>query len=291
MSKKYKIAFSILLLLLGGSMLGMLYMYREHIAVLNPKGWIALEEQRLIHISTWLMLIVVIPVVFLTLFFAWKYRASRKREKYDPDWDQSHLLECIWWGIPCAIIFVLGVITWKKCHELDPFEPIVTGVKPLKIQVIALQWKWLFLYPEYDIASVSYLRFPEKTPLYFDITSDAPMNSFWIPDLGGQIYAMAGMNTKLHLIADRVGIFKGASANLSGKGFSGMTFVAEATSEEDFEAWVKKVKRSSPSLHFEDYLSLAKPSENVPAASFVLKEPDLYRRIVMKYEEHTCGED
>ena len=252
------------------------------IDVLNPMGMIALKQRSLIYTSTLLMLIVVIPVFILAVVIAWKYRASNEKAKYTPDWDNNILAECIWWGFPLAIIVILSVVVWKSSHELDPFKPIESNAKPITIQVVALQWKWLFIYPEYNIATVNFIQFPEKTPLNFEITADAPMNSFWIPKLGGQIYAMAGMKTKLHLIANEVGIFRGSSANLSGEGFAGMTFTAEASEASDFDKWVRSIQKSSPSLNLETYHQLAKPSSNNPVASYKLQDKDLFEQIVRK---------
>jgi cytochrome o ubiquinol oxidase subunit II len=279
MSKKYKIIFSVLLLI-AVMWLSFLFVDLNKLAVLNPKGFIALKEFRLIVISTFMMLIVVVPVFIMTVFFAWKYHADNTKSKYRPDEDQNHLAEIIWWGVPFIIIGVLGVITWKSCIELDPFKPLQMNNKPLKIQVVALQWKWLFIYPEQKIATVNFFQFPEQTPINFEITADAPMNSFWIPELGGQIYAMPGMSSKLHLIADREGDFRGSSSNLSGTGFSGMVFTAKASSEADFNAWVESVKQSDQVL---DYSKVVEPSSYVPQAFYLLAEDGLYDQIVMKY--------
>jgi cytochrome o ubiquinol oxidase subunit 2 len=253
--------------------------------VLDPAGWVALRERRLLYITTLLMLIVVIPVCVLTVYVAYKFRKSNKEAKYAPNWDYSLLVESIWWGIPCIIIAILSILTYQSCHELDPFRPIQRDAKPLSIQVVALQWKWLFIYPEENIATVNYVQFPKDRPLQFEITSDAPMNSFWIPRLGGQIYAMPGMRTKLHLIADSIGDFPGSSANLSGKGFSGMRFVASASTQEGFDRWVSRVKKQSAKLDQSAYELLAKPSENNPVATYVLAEKKLFDQIIMKYME------
>lgn len=265
------------------TLLGLVVMYSPSIAVLNPQGIIALKERNLIFISIFLMLIVVIPVFIMTTLFAWRYRASNKRAKYDPNWDHSLLAEAIWWGVPFIIVFILAIITWTSTHELDPFQPLETDKKPLNIQVIALQWKWLFVYPEQNIATVNFLNFPEKTPIVFEITADAPMNSFWIPQLGGQIYAMPGMTTQLHLMADQPGQFQGSSANLSGEGFSRMTFIAEATSESDFDQWVQSVKAAADPFGWEEYNQLAKPSVYHSTAAFALSTQDLFKQILMKY--------
>jgi cytochrome o ubiquinol oxidase subunit 2 len=244
---------------------------------------IAEKEYDLMMISTYLMLIVVIPVFILTFVFAWKYRASNRKAKYDPTWDFNLLAEAIWWIVPCIIIAALGVLTWRSSHELDPLKPIASEEKPLTIQVISLQWKWLFIYPEEGIATIGFIQFPEKVPLVFDITSDAPMNSFWIPDLGGQIYAMPGMKTALHLIADEQGSFRGSSANLSGRGFAEMTFTAKASSKEAFSQWVEEVKQSGKALTWSDYEELVKPGTFSSPAYYILKEQDLYHKVIMKY--------
>jgi cytochrome o ubiquinol oxidase subunit 2 len=279
--KKFKIA--ILALLFIGVVAWTAWFIRAHdIVVMNPKGMIGVKERDLIVTASLLMLIVVIPVFALTWFFAWKYREGKKSE-HAPDWEHNYIAEYCWWGVPFVIIVILGFITWKSSHELSPFRPIESDKKPVTIQAIALQWKWLFIYPEWGIATVNYIRFPEKTPINFEITADAPMNSFWIPQLGGQIYAMPAMRTKLHLIADEIGTFRGASANLSGKGFAGMNFVVESSTQQDFDAWVKSVKGSSKYLGWEEYKILASPSEYQPAAFYRLTQENLFDRIIMKY--------
>jgi cytochrome o ubiquinol oxidase subunit 2 len=255
----------------------------SNIQVLNPKGEIGFKQRQLIIVATLLMLIVAIPVIVLTFVFDWKYREGSRRAKYTPDWDRSPLIESLWWGVPGAIVVVLAIIAWKSSHELDPFKPLEASAKPLKVQVVALQWKWLFIYPEQNIATVNFVQFPEQTPIDFEITADAPMNSFWIPQLGGQVYAMPGMKTKLHLIANAVGTFKGCSANLSGEGFAGMTFTAKSCSEAEFEHWVALTKQSSNSLDADVYFQLAEPSRDNVVKSYLLLQEDLYDQIVMKY--------
>ncbi len=252
-------------------------------AVLNPKGIIALEERDLIVIATVLMLVVVIPVFVMTFAICWKYRASKKDAEYAPNWDNDILAETIWWGFPCLIILILSIVTWFSTKALDPFKPLESDITPIQIQVVALDWKWLFIYPEQKIATVNYFQFPELTPVNFEITSDAPMNSFWIPQLGGQIYAMPGMRSKLHLMADEAGDYRGSSANISGYGFAGMVFTAKATKQADFDKWVQSVKQSAPPLGLNEYISLAKPSSYNPEASYTLKDDDLYDQIIMKY--------
>lgn len=283
MKKKFKIAI-LVLVFISMAIAALCFLTSEHVVVLNPKGMIGLKEKKLLLMATWLMLIVVIPVFILTLFFAWKYREGNKKAKYAPEWAHSHIAEVLWWGIPCVIILALGIITWKSTHDLNPYKPITTSQKPLKIQVVALQWKWLFIYPEQGIATLNFVQFPEKTPVSFEITADAPMNSFWIPQLGGQIYAMPAMVSQLNLIADEAGSFRGVSANLSGDGFAGMTFVAKASSQTEFHQWISSVRQSGNFLNLKEYNRLVQPSAYCPEAFYLLKEDNLFDHIVMKYK-------
>lgn len=253
------------------------------IAVLDPAGVIATKQRDLIYISTLLMLLIVVPVFGLTIFIAWRYREGNKKAKYTPEWDGSRIAESIWWGFPFIIILILSVITWNSTHELDPRRQLVSEKQPLTIQVVALQWKWLFIYPEQQVATVNYVQFPEDTPVRFIITSDAPMNSFWIPQLGGQIYAMSGMSTELNLMADNPGSFQGSSANISGEGFSGMKFTAKASSDLEFVQWIDQLSRVSDTLTHTSYAALAMPSKNNSAAYYRLATTDLFDYIIMKY--------
>lgn len=252
--------------------------------MLYPKGIIALKERNLLFIVQGLMLIVIIPVYILTFAFTWIYRKGNTKAKYTPDWDDNPLAEVIWWGVPCLIVIIIGVLTWVRTHQLDPYKPIETNKTPITIQVVALQWKWLFIYPEEKIASVNFVQFPEKTPVHFEITADAPMNSFWIPQLGSQIYAMPKMKTQLHLIADEIGNFRGSSANISGRGFAGMHFIAASSTEENFLDWVQSAKQSPNILNQDEYNALVKPTENHPVSVYSLQEDNLFDQIIMKYE-------
>lgn len=258
----------------------------NEVPLLEPQGMIASEQKTLLTTTALLMLLIIVPVFTLVVWISWKYRASNKKAKYSPNWDHNNLLEVIWWGFPLAIIVILAVITYISSHSLDHFKPIESDKPPVRVQVVALQWKWLFIYPEHGIAAVNEVRFPERTPVNFSITSDAPMNSFWIPSLGGQIYAMSGMSTKLHLMADKVGVYNGASANISGEGFAGMKFKAHSTSDIDFENWVHSVKRESPQLNLNEYNNLALPTENNPVKTYTLGDTKLYDKILMKYMNH-----
>jgi cytochrome o ubiquinol oxidase subunit II len=282
MKKSFKVALTILLCL-AACALTVMYISNHDIAVLNPKGMIGEKQRDLIITASLLMLIVVIPVFILTWAFAWIYREGNTKAQHHPDWEHNYIAEYCWWGVPIFIIAILAVITWKSSHELNPFRPIVTDKKPLTIQAVALQWKWLFIYPEQGIAVINFVRFPEKTPIRFEITSDAPMNSFWIPQLGGQIYAMPAMRSKLHLIANESGSFRGCSANISGDGFAGMKFIAQSSSEEDFNKWVQTVRQSPKNLNLDEYQLLLKPSEFDPVAYYLLTQEDLFDRVIMKY--------
>jgi cytochrome o ubiquinol oxidase subunit 2 len=251
--------------------------------VLDPKGSVGLAERNLIATSTWAMLIVVIPVIVLTLWFAWRYRASNTHAEYRPNWSHSTGIEIAVWTIPTLIILFLGVLTWKSTHELDPYRPLESSVKPINVEVVALDWKWLFIYPDLGIATVNQLAFPVGTPVNFNITSDSVMNSFFIPQLGGQIYAMAGMQTRLHLIADEAGDYAGTSANFSGKGFSDMKFRAIASSPEEFNAWVAKVRASSDRLDMNRYHVVSQPDEKAPVTYFSSVDPKLFHNIIARY--------
>jgi cytochrome o ubiquinol oxidase subunit 2 len=282
MSKKYK-AVSIGMLIIGLIILAAVYFHGHSPAVLNPKGIIASKERNLILVSVLLMLLVVIPVFIMTALIAWKYNDKKTSTAYAPDWDHDNVLEFFWWAIPGVIILILAVITWNSSHDLDPFKAIASDKKPITIQVVALQWKWLFIYPEQNIASLNIVQFPKLTPINFEVTADAPMNSFWIPQLGGQIYAMPGMSTQLHLMADSEGSYRGTSANISGRGFASMNFIAKSTSNDDFNNWVQLVKQTKNSLSISTYDNLAKPTQNDPLAYYSSSQNGLYDRIVMKY--------
>lgn len=259
------------------------FLSTRNIDVLQPKGQIADKQLDLIIFACLLSLIVVIPVFALTFFIAWRYRATNHKARYTPNWDGNKFIEAIWWGVPLALILVLSVVTWRTSHELDPSKPLAAEKKPITIQVVAMEWKWLFIYPEQKIATVNYVEFPKQTPVNFEITSDAPMNSFWIPQLGGQIYAMTGMSTKLHLLANEEGEYKGVSANLSGEGFAGMRFVAKSSSDQDFKNWVSSIKSSPTALSTAEYAKLSVPSKDVPASFYSNVENDLYQTILLKF--------
>lgn len=272
----------ILLVSIGLTLVATLLYRSAPLVLLEPGGTIAAAEKTLLLKTTGWMLIVVIPVLIMTVAIAARYRKGNPKARYKPDWHSGVLAESLWWGIPCFIIAVLSVYTWIGSRDLDPFQPLRGEKEPMTIQVAALQWKWLFLYPEEGIASVNEVHFPENTPIRFIITADAPMNSFWIPKMGSQIYAMPGMRSEVNLIASEKGNFQGLSANLSGEGFAKMIFTAVSESESDFHTWVEKAKNSRDSLDFKNYEILAKPGESLPE-TYRLQEPDLFDRIINKF--------
>lgn len=281
----------LLLLVLAVGFPVFLYQYIDgnNMGVFNPKGVIALAEKNLMITATALMLIVVVPVFIMLGAFAWRYREGNTKATYDPDWHTNTKLEIVWWVIPAVIIVILGTITWKSSHELDPFRPLDSTVKPVVIEVVALDWKWLFIYPEENIATVNFIQIPIDTPIEFKITADAPMNSFWIPQLGGMIYAMAGMSAKLHLMATDVGEYKGLSSNFSGDGFAGMKFVTKVSTKEEYDAWVDTVRYSPETLTFSRYTELAKPSHDNPVTYYASAEEGLYNKIIMKFMGNMKG--
>jgi cytochrome o ubiquinol oxidase subunit 2 len=255
------------------------------IAILDPKGSVALAERALMLHAVEFMLIVIVPVFFLLFFFAWWYRAGNSRAKYVPDWEHAKMDELIWWAIPFEIVLILGALTWGSTHKLDPRVPL-SAEPPLVIQVVALEWKWLFIYPEQHIATVNYVRLPAGKSVRFDITADAPMNSFWIPRLGGQIYAMTGMVTNLNLVADEAGSYPGGSANYSGVGFADMKFTAQATSQEDFNSWVSTVRNAQDTLTLSAYERLEQPSA-AKVSYYADVQPDLFASVVAKFTDAT----
>lgn len=284
MRKNFKIISVGIVLGLIGLVVGVAYSVR-HVAipVLEPKGPIAAQERHLMIALLLLSLIVVVPVFTLLFVFVWKYRESNTKAKYNPEWDHNRIAETIWWLIPTALILVVGGIIWNSSYQLDPSRALVSSVTPITIQVVALDWKWLFIYPDQHIASINFLQFPTGTPVNFEVTADAPMNSFWIPQLGGQIYAMPGMSTQLHLLASSPGDFTGSSANISGDGFAGMTFVARASSMNDFERWVNNAKLSQSTLSRAQYAQLAQPSQHNAVAYYTADDANLYDSILLKY--------
>lgn len=282
MNKKFKPIILLFLVLLA-SVLIYLISHRHNIAVFNSEGIMATKERNLMIVALLMSLIVVIPVFVMLFGFAWRYRADNHKARYAPDWDHNWVAEAIWWGVPLILITILSVVAWRSSHQLDPFKPLTSSQKPLTIQVVALQWRWLFIYPEQNIASMNYFEMPVNRPVNFEITADAPMNSFWIPRLSGQMYAMSGMSTELHIMADKTGNYRGSSANISGEGFADMKFTAGVVDQDEFPRWVQSVQRSRLKLNWTSYVALAKSTRSYDTPSFTVREPDLYNKIVTRY--------
>ena len=256
---------------------------------MHPSGDVALQQGQLIVVSTILMLLIIVPVIVLTFVFAWRYRQSNRAADYQPDWDHSIQLELVIWAAPLLIIIALGAITWISTHTLDPYRPLrrldanrpySPSAKPLTIEVVALDWKWLFLYPDQGIAVVNDLAAPVDMPIEFRITAETVMNSFFIPALAGQIYAMPGMETQLHAVINHAGDYRGFSANYSGAGFSQMHFQFHGLSAADFDHWVQAVKAGGGSLDRAGYLALQKPSVSEPIHRYGAVEAGLYQAIL-----------
>lgn len=262
------------------------YLSSQNVQVLNPKGEIGLQQRNLMIFTAILSIVVIVPVFSIAIFIAFKYREDNPKSKYTPDWDSNKTIESIWWGIPIVLIIIIAAVTWITTHSLDPYKPIDSDKNPLTIQVVALDWKWLFIYPEQQIASVNLAQFPVDRSVDFEITADAPMNSFWIPQLGGQIYAMPGMTTHQHLKANEIGDYRGSSSNISGEGFAGMKFTAKASSNEDFVAWVERTKKSDNVLNDTAYKELVKQSKNNPVTYYGSVDSTLFKSILMKYMNH-----
>jgi cytochrome o ubiquinol oxidase subunit 2 len=255
----------------------------SRIVLFDPKGPIGDAERFIILTAIALMLIVVIPVFVMSFLFARRYRASNTNATYTPKWSYSKKIDLVIWLVPVAIVIALAILAWIEAHRLDPYKPIHPSIKPIHIEAVSLDWKWLFIYPDHHIATVNQLVFPVKVPLNFRITSDTVMTSFFIPQLGSQIYAMAGMQTLLHLMADEPGVYFGQNQQFSGRGFADMNFKAIALSREEFEAWVQKTKQSPETLDLARFEDLEKPSVGYPLTYFSSVKPGLFDSIIRKY--------
>jgi cytochrome o ubiquinol oxidase subunit II len=248
--------------------------------IFDPKGPIAAAQQELLLNSTAIMLVVVIPVILATLAFAWWYRASNARARRPPGENYEGRLEFVTWSIPALIVILLSGVIWISSRELDPRMPIQAKVSAIRVDVVALDWKWLFIYPDLGVAAVNQLVIPVETPVRFVLTSATVMNSFFIPQLGSQVYAMGGMTTHLNLLASEPGEYPGFSAMFSGDGFPEMRFIAKAVSAADFGSWVKEARASGSELDDATYAALAKPSKAVPPRTFRSVRPNLFEHII-----------
>jgi cytochrome o ubiquinol oxidase subunit 2 len=255
----------------------------SQLLLLDPKGPVGDAERFVIIVAFLLMLIVVIPVFIMVLWFPRKYRASNPNATYRPKWSYSTKIDLAMWLVPVVIVTALGILSWNATHRLDPYKPIDSGIKPVSIEVVSLDWKWLFIYPDHDIAVLNQLVFPARVPLSFRLTSDTVLTSFFIPQLGSQIYAMAGRQSRLHLMADEPGTYAGHNQQFSGRGYADMHFKAIAVSEEQFEAWVQETRKSPDKLDLARYEELEKPSVDQRVTRFSSVKPGLFDHIVRKY--------
>jgi cytochrome o ubiquinol oxidase subunit 2 len=275
----WRLTAAAVLMLLGGC----------RMVVLDPAGDVAAQQRDLVLEATALMLIVIVPVIVLTLVFARRYRASNHAARYEPDWDHSTQLELVIWAVPLLIIICLGALTWVSTHLLDPYRGLTrldaqravpAAVTPLRVDVVALDWKWLFIYPQYGIATVNELAAPVDRPIEFRITSATVMNAFYVPALAGMVYAMPAMQMQLHAVINQVGVYDGFSANYSGAGFSGMHFAFRGVTAADFDSWVQKARQSGGNLDRAAYLQLAQPSQNEPVRRYARTDPALFGAIL-----------
>ena len=248
--------------------------------ILDPQGPIAFAERLLLINSTAIMLVVVIPVIVATLAFAWWYRTSNDRASRGTDESYEERIEFVVWSIPALTVILLGGVIWLGSHQLDPRMRIPGKSDPLRVDVVSLDWKWLFIYPDQGLAAVNQLVIPAGTAVEFRLTSATVMNSFFVPQLGSQIYTMGGMTTHLNLLADKPGEYPGFSANYSGDGFSEMRFVVKSVPAADFNAWLEQVRGSGSALDDAGYAELAKPSKAVPPTTYRSVEPKLFERII-----------
>ncbi len=263
------------------------------IALLHPKGLIAHEQHWLLITSTLIMLGFGVPVILTLYFFIWKYRESSQSSAYNPETTTSKAMLAFAWGGPLSIVAILAALMLPATQRLEPQKPISSSTEQLTIQVVALNWKWLFIYPSQDIATVNYVQIPVDTPVRFELTADeAPMNSFWIPHLGGMLYAMTGHVNPLHLMAETKGEYPGGAAEINGRGLAGMRFMTNVTSKEEFDAWVSQTKLSSIQLDEAEYQKLLQPSENNEPTLYSSPSVSLYPSIVSKYNSgHQHGSD
>ena len=264
--------------------------------VLNPQGPVAFAERQILFNSLGIMLAIVIPTILATLGVAFWFRSSNSRAVYMPDFTYSGRLEMIVWSIPAMTVLLVGGVAWVGAHDLDPRRAIASAVKPVNVQVVSLDWKWLFIYPDQGIASVNHLTVPVGTPISFELTSSGVMNSFFVPQLGSQIYTMSGMATRVQLQADHPGTYPGLSAQFSGAGFADMRFSVDAVPADEFARWVTATRSTGPTLDAGTYADLAKPSEKVSPFTYRAVASDLFNGIVMsgttpdEMSQSTCSQ-
>ncbi len=248
--------------------------------VLEPKGPVGAAESNILIIASIIMLAIIVPTIIGTLAFAWWYRASNDRARYRPDFAYSGRVELVVWSVPLLTIIFLGSIAWVGAHDLDPAKALPSNKKPVEVQVVSLDWKWLFIYPEQHVAAVNQLVVPAGTPIHYTLISSSVWDSFFVPQLGSQIYTMKGMTTQLYMMSDAEGTFRGLSTHFSGDGFSDMNFALKAVSDEAFAAWVRQAQGSGPTLDEASYGRLAKQSIADPPSTYASVDPALFAKIV-----------
>ena len=283
-ARKYPLIVSLVVIVLF--VLGWLLVAGSYMPVLMPSGEIASQQRDLLFFTVALSAIVVIPVFVMLGLFAWKFREGNKKAKYTPEWSSNKWLEITWWGIPVVIIAVLSVITFITSHSLDPYRAIESDKEPLQVQVVALQWKWLFIYPEQGVATVNDLTIPVDRPVQFQLSADAPMSAFWVPALGSQIYSMNGMTSQLNLIANEEGDFKGYNTNINGEGYSQMVADVHAVPEDEFAEWHESHAASAHVLNEHHLTELAEPGVLSAPMYMSLADKNLYNTVIMKYMGH-----
>ena len=277
----------VILAIIAEALLYTVLLQGHNVAILNPKGIVAQEQLGMILFATVLLLAVAVPTVGLLYFFAWKYRESNAKATHDPQMRSGKLFILAAWGIPSVFMAVLSVAMWTATHKYVPQQTIAAHGKPMTVEVVALRWKWLFIYPEQKIATVNYVQIPAGTPVTFDLTADdAPMSGFWIPNLGGMLYAMTGHINRLNLLGQNPGDYPGSSAEINGSGLADMKFTARVSSQKDFNDWVDSTKWSSDVLDESEYQKLLKPSADNPPKFYSEYEQGLYAKVLMKYMGH-----
>lgn len=288
--KKYRAVVLVACTIIALVVLGYLLTRGAHFDVLQPAGAVAKSEKSLMIFAFSIMMLVVIPVFTMLITFAWKYRAGNdKKVDYRPEWSEHKLLEAVWWGIPILIILILGTTAWITAHTLDPYRKLDSKAAPVNVQVVALEWKWLFIYPDLGVASVNELPVPVNAPIHFTISADAPMSAFWVPALGTQIYAMSGMSSQLNLIADHTGTFPGYNTNINGEGYAKMKLNVYAKSDKDFLSWVASA-RKSPNMMDEQMLQKISQPGTMDETAYMLMDENLYDKVIMKYMKGTMSD-
>jgi cytochrome o ubiquinol oxidase subunit II len=287
MKRGVKIALPVIVAILLMGLFAVLT-HDKQIDVLAPAGVVAEEQRLILMFALLLSALVVVPVFTLLIVFSVKYRASNSRANYDPEWSENTILEGVWWGVPIVIIGVLGVMTFQTSHSLDPYKKIGTG-EQISVQVIGLQWKWLFIYPDHGIATLNYAPIPVNQPVHLALTTEAPMSSLWIPSLGSQIYAMNGMESQLNLRATKLGEYTGYNTNINGEGYAKMTFKTKVMAEDKFKLLIARVKANGKVLDMATYDKIAEPETVIEQRSYKLVDGAIYTKVLDRNMTHGAG--